>query len=113
MALSRTLLRTYALEYHTRPDLVFSESNERILLDSRANLFITCFYGVLDPAEGTLLYCNAGHNPPFLICPQNGNKITALERTGMPIGIEEDSSWERKTIEFLPWYEAFDVITKM
>jgi serine phosphatase RsbU (regulator of sigma subunit) len=102
MALSRTLLRTYALEYHTRPDLVFSEANERILLDARANLFITCFYGVLDPEESTLQYCNAGHNPPILICPQDGNKITLLERTGMPIGIEEDNSWERKTIEFSP-----------
>jgi serine phosphatase RsbU (regulator of sigma subunit) len=102
MALSRTLLRTYALEYHTRPDLVFSESNERVLMDSRANLFITCFYGVLDPNESTLLYCNAGHNPPYLISPTNGNKITSLERTGMPIGIEEDSRWDRKTIGFSP-----------
>jgi serine phosphatase RsbU (regulator of sigma subunit) len=102
MALSRTLIRTYALEYHTRPDLVFSESNERVLMDSRANLFITCFYGVLDPNESTLLYCNAGHNPPYLISPMNNNKITPLERTGMPIGIEEDSRWERKTIGFLP-----------
>lgn len=102
MALSRTLIRTYAFEYHTRPDLVFSESNERVLMDSRANLFITCFYGVLDPNEGTLLYCNAGHNPPYLISPLNENKITPLDRTGMPIGIEEDSRWDRQTIEFLP-----------
>ncbi len=102
MALSRTLLRTYALEYHTRPDLVFSETNERILIDARANLFITCFYGVLDPEEGTLLYCNAGHNPPYLICPSDENNIISLERTGMPIGIEEDNSWERKTITFSP-----------
>jgi sigma-B regulation protein RsbU (phosphoserine phosphatase) len=79
---------------------VFSETNERILIDARANLFITCFYGVLDPEEGTLLYCNAGHNPPYLICPSDKNRITALERTGMPIGIEEDNSWERKTITF-------------
>jgi serine phosphatase RsbU (regulator of sigma subunit) len=102
MALSRTLLRTYALEYHTRPDLVFSETNERILVDARANLFITCVYGVLDPEEGTFLYCNAGHNPPYLICPSDENKLISLERTGMPIGIEEDNSWERKTITFSP-----------
>jgi serine phosphatase RsbU (regulator of sigma subunit) len=102
MALSRTLIRTYALEYHTRPDLVFSESNERVLMDSRANLFITCFYGVLDPNEGSLLYCNAGHNPPYLISPMNDYKIIPLNRTGMPIGIEEDSRWDRKTIGFLP-----------
>ncbi len=102
MALCRTLLRTYAFEYHSRPDLVFSEANERILMDARANLFITCFYGVLDPNEGTLIYCNAGHNPPFLISSQTDNRFHTLERTGMPLGIEEDSRWERKKIDFYP-----------
>jgi len=102
MALCRTLLRTYALEYHSRPDLVFSEANERVLIDARANLFITCFYGVLDPAEGTLLYCNAGHNPPYMISPENESPPISLERTGMPIGIEEDSRWEREKVVFSP-----------
>lgn len=102
MALCRTLIRTYALEYHARPDLVFSETNERILSDARANLFITCFYGVLDPAEGSLIYCNAGHNPPYLIGPANGNLPVPLTRTGMPIGIEEEALWERETIQFSP-----------
>jgi sigma-B regulation protein RsbU (phosphoserine phosphatase) len=90
------------LEYHSRPDLVFSEANERVLIDARANLFITCFYGVLDPAEGTLLYCNAGHNPPYMISPENESSPISLERTGMPIGIEEDSRWEREKVAFSP-----------
>jgi serine phosphatase RsbU (regulator of sigma subunit) len=101
MALSRTLIRTYALEYHSRPDIVFSETNERVISDARASLFITAFYGVLDPTAGTLTYCNAGHNPPLLIGPQRAEPLS-LDRTGMPIGIETDSSWARQTIEFLP-----------
>lgn len=102
MAMSRTLIRTYAFEYPSRPDIVFSEANDRILMDARANLFITCFYGVLDPENSTLTYCNAGHNPPYLVSPKNGTKPLALERTGMPIGIEEDSTWIRKNLEFKP-----------
>ena len=102
MALCRTLIRTYAFEYHSRPDLVLSEANERILADARANLFITLFYGVLDPHESILTYCNAGHNPPFLSSTQNGSKLFALARTGMPIGIEEEATWERKKISFNP-----------
>ena len=102
MALSRTLIRTYAFEYHSRPDIVFNETNERILDDARANLFITCFYGVLDPENGTLMYCNAGHNPPLLVSPENGRPPVFLERTGIPIGIERESRWERKTIELQP-----------
>jgi serine phosphatase RsbU (regulator of sigma subunit) len=102
MALCRTLIRTYALEYQSRPDLVLSETNERILADARANLFITTFYGVLDPEANTLVYCNAGHNPPILVNSDDSHKPLALTRTGMPIGIEEDSSWDRRTLEFSP-----------
>jgi serine phosphatase RsbU (regulator of sigma subunit) len=100
MALCRTLVRTYALEYQTRPDLVLSETNERILADARANLFITTFYGVLDPSENSLVYCNAGHNPPILINSDKNSKPIALSRTGMPIGIEADASWERRALQF-------------
>ncbi len=102
MALCRTLIRTYAFEYQSRPDLVVSEANERILQDARANLFITCFYGVLDPQEGSLVYCNAGHNPPILAMNTPESNLYALNRTGMPIGIEEDANWERRTISFTP-----------
>lgn len=101
MALCRTLIRTYALEYHSRPDIVFSETNERVISDARASLFITAFYGVLDPANGTLTYCNAGHNPPMLFGPGRETPIE-LDRTGIPIGIETDANWARQTIEFLP-----------
>jgi serine phosphatase RsbU (regulator of sigma subunit) len=102
MALCRTLIRTYAFEYQSRPDLVLSEANERILQDARANLFITCFYGVLDPEEGSLVYCNAGHNPPILATNDRFNKLFALARTGMPIGVEPDATWERRTLSFNP-----------
>ena len=36
MALSRTLIRTYAPQHHDRPDHVFKIVNRRILQDSRA-----------------------------------------------------------------------------
>lgn len=101
MALCRTLIRTYALEYHSRPDIVFSETNERVISDARANLFITAFYGVLDPANGTLTYCNAGHNPPLLF-GKNRSEPVPLSRTGMPIGIEEETRWSRQVVELLP-----------
>jgi serine phosphatase RsbU (regulator of sigma subunit) len=102
MALSRTLLRTYALEYDVQPDIVFFSANDRIFLDASADLFVTVFYGILDPETGTLSYANAGHNPPFMLSNENGGTITALTPTGMPIGVDKDATWTQSSIQMNP-----------
>ncbi len=102
MALSRTLIRTYALEYQGSPDIIFFSANERILQDASANLFVTAFYGILDPFTGVLTYCNAGHSPPFLFSQRDGGTIHALTPTGMPMGIDEDATWTQAVIQIDP-----------
>jgi len=102
MALSRTLFRTFAMEYEASPEIVFFSVNERILQDARANLFVTAFYGILDLHTGQLNYANAGHNPPMLISPNNGGAIQALTPTGMPIGIDNDEVWSQATAYISP-----------
>jgi serine phosphatase RsbU (regulator of sigma subunit) len=102
MALSRTLIRTYAGEYGAQPELVLSAANGRILMDTQADLFVTVFYGVLDPVSGTLTYCNAGHNPPYLLGTRDGDSLRSLRRTGMALGVVEDVVWERKAVQIAP-----------
>ncbi len=98
MALSRTLIRTYALQFDASPEVVFFSVNERILQDASTNLFVTAFYAVLDPASGELVYANAGHNPPLLRAAGEHGSIHALTPTGMPLGVDADASWTQERV---------------
>lgn len=104
MALSRTLIRTYAIEFDDdpQPDVVLFAANGRILEDARADLFVTVFYGILDPQTGTLTYSNAGHNPPYLMRSGDSHSMDALSQTGMPIGVEEETLWRKETVQLNP-----------
>ena len=102
MALCRTLIRTYAVEYDAQPDLVLDAANRRILLDTHSNLFVTVFYGILDPITGTLTYGNAGHNPPYHLTDKNRDPVQALRSTGLPLGIFEDATWMQGSVQLAP-----------
>jgi serine phosphatase RsbU (regulator of sigma subunit) len=100
MALSGTLIRTFATDHTQEPARVLKIVNQHILRNARANLFVTVFFGVLDPIKGLLSYANAGHNPPFLVGSNNG--IKTLENTGMPLGIDTLNEWSQREITISP-----------
>ena len=99
MALSNTLIRTFANEYYDDPAKVLKAANQQILRNARANLFVTVFFAVLDPATGYIRYANAGHNPPFLF---GRNGIKTLNNTGMPLGIDEENDWTQDEVVISP-----------
>ncbi|MCP4425819.1 MAG: SpoIIE family protein phosphatase [Chloroflexi bacterium] len=102
MALSRTLIRTYALERHAEPAQVLADANRRILVDTSSDLFVTVFYAVLDLQTGQITYCNAGHNPSFIVQSQNGNQIHSMTRTALPLGLFDDMPWEQGVAQIMP-----------
>jgi sigma-B regulation protein RsbU (phosphoserine phosphatase) len=57
---------------------------------------------VLDSSTGELTYVNAGHNPPYLLSFKENGDATPLEKTGIPIGIDEDAQWKQHTIQITP-----------
>ncbi len=99
MALSNTLIRTFADEYYRDPAMVLKTANQHILRNARANLFVTVFFAVLDPNNGLLRYANAGHNPPFLV---GHDGIKTLNNTGMPLGIDDENEWGSEEINISP-----------
>jgi serine phosphatase RsbU (regulator of sigma subunit) len=102
MALSSTLIRTYAKQYPTLPALSISTVNERILSDSRSGMFVTAFYAVLEPFSGRMRYVNAGHNPPILVSHQKSKATDWLPSTGMALGVMGDLIWKQKVARLLP-----------
>jgi sigma-B regulation protein RsbU (phosphoserine phosphatase) len=92
MAMSRTLIRTYAGEGQRGPNDGINEVNRRILTDTELGIFLTAVYGILDPRKGTFEYVNAGHNPPCFLHKKDDEVVcTLLERTGPLLGIFNES----------------------
>jgi DNA-binding NarL/FixJ family response regulator len=103
MALSSTLIRTYATRFPTLPALTMRAVNERILSDTRGSMFVTAFFGILEPKTGRLTFSNAGHPPGFVISTQRGKEsIEPLRPTGMALGVSEQAHWKQKVVRMSP-----------
>jgi sigma-B regulation protein RsbU (phosphoserine phosphatase) len=102
MALSWTLIRTYAVEYPAQPEIVLSAVNRRIVKDTTTKRFVTVMYGILDLDTGALVYCNAGHWGPYLFGARDSGDVRRLIRTGMPLGIFGDETWEQGSVQLAP-----------
>jgi len=70
-----------------------SLTNSYILRNhGQTGMFATLFFGVLDPATGSLAYVNCGHNPPILI-GQSG-RTARLTATGPALGLMPDANFD-------------------
>ncbi len=88
MALSRALVRASATGTLS-PAEAIQHANNLILQDSKAEMFVTLFYAILDVKTKVFRYANAGHNPPFHVNALTQN-IVLLKAQGVPIGIMAD-----------------------
>jgi serine phosphatase RsbU (regulator of sigma subunit)/ketosteroid isomerase-like protein len=77
------------------PGEVLSRVNEALLARIPPNMFVTCFYAVLDPHSGSLTYANAGHDLPYA---RRGGDCEELRARGMPLGLMPVSSYEEKEV---------------
>jgi len=93
MANTRSVLRTSAQGGDLAPGQVLAEANEILFPDIPPNMFVTCFYAILDPKSGRLSYANAGHDLPYL--HRNGD-TEELRARGMPLGLMPKMSYEEK-----------------
>jgi serine phosphatase RsbU (regulator of sigma subunit) len=75
------------------PGEALSRVNETLLARIPQNMFVTCFYAILDPNGGSLTYANGGHDLPYL--HRNGG-AEELRARGMPLGLIPGMGYEEK-----------------
>src|ERR671910_232582 len=95
MASARSMLRAVAQASEYSPGDVLGRVNDALVTDIPPNMFVTCFYAILDPRSGSLSYANAGHDLPYV---HHGDGAEELRATGMPLGLMPGMSYEQKEI---------------
>jgi CheY-like chemotaxis protein len=100
MALSSTLIRTYATRFPTLPAISLNAVSERILNDTRGGMFVTMFFGVLETHTDRIVFANAGHPPGFLVSTRRGkDSYEQLRPTGMALGVSNQAQWKQKVLK--------------
>ena len=85
MALSRTLMRATTMSGRSPADAL-RRTNELIIADAHSDLFVTIFYGLLNPKRAFFSYANAGHNPPIWYKADTG-EVEYLTAHGIALGV--------------------------
>ena len=78
------------------PGEVLAQVNETLFARIPSNMFVTCFYAILDPKRGTFRYANAGHDPPYL--RRSNDDADELRARGMPLGLMPGMEYEEGEI---------------
>ncbi|MCH7819512.1 MAG: SpoIIE family protein phosphatase [Candidatus Marinimicrobia bacterium] len=77
---------------------LLSNLNEIIYDNTADDRYATFFYGVYDPDDRKMAYCNGGHNPPILL--RIDGSIELLKVGGPAIGFVTDGEYSSEVIEF-------------
>jgi len=101
MASLQTLLRTLT-PLNTSPDEVIRQIDHLLIHNIHFTTFVTLFLGSYNPQTRSLVYCNAGHNPPLVFRPGAGQPLTWLSPTGAAIGLVEGFHFLAESINLLP-----------
>jgi serine phosphatase RsbU (regulator of sigma subunit)/anti-sigma regulatory factor (Ser/Thr protein kinase) len=90
MARTHSVLRAEAPRL-IEPGAVLARANDILCEEMPANMFVTCLYGVLEPATGRFVFANAGHNLPYR---RSEGWVDEIRATGMPLGLLPGMAYE-------------------
>ena len=93
---TRAVLRAVAREGRSTPGGVLAAVSEILLLDGRSDLYVTCVVAMVDTAQHTMVYANAGHPPGVIL--GNGGGTHALGVGGPPLGLFPAAHYDEERI---------------
>jgi serine phosphatase RsbU (regulator of sigma subunit) len=94
MANTQSVLRAVVHRGSVAPEQVLVEANEILCAYiPPTNMFVTCFYAILEPESGRLRYANAGHDLPY---ERHDGRVDKLRARGMPLGLMPGMGYEEK-----------------
>ena len=79
------------------PGVLLGKLNSALYRYTEPGMFITLFYGLLDPETGRLTYANAGHESPLHYMAEHDFSI-ALDTTGVVLGVDPDAVYVERQI---------------
>lgn len=100
MAVTRTQIKTTALP-GMRPEECLLNVNRVLFRENVGELYATCFYAILNTRTGELHYCNAGHNPPYLL-RASGAVEKISEVGGIPLGLLDNIGYTGSCVQLEP-----------
>lgn len=100
MALTRSIIRAIACE-NPPPGEGITRANQMICVQSDQGLYVTLFFGLLDPIAGEMVYVNAGHNPPLVYNPSQ-HEFVSLQTTGIPVGVDGGFQYQQQVVQLQP-----------
>ena len=101
VATTRAMLRAVSLQGADLPD-VLETANTLLADDLDGGRFVTCFFGVLDPAAEAMTYASAGHGP-MLFYDRKSESFARVKATALPLGIMAETRFENApTHRFAP-----------
>ena len=80
------------------PAALVTVANQVLCKRGIESRFVTLMFGILG-ADGTLIYTNAGHNPPFVVGPGG---VRRLEEGGPVVGLLEFAPYSQDTVKLVP-----------
>ena len=93
-------IRVYA-EFDPSPEAVTNRTDKRLSLDLGPRTFVALIYGVLDPKESILSFCNAGLIEPALIEGSNARFLHS-PGTRLPLGVRPDGGYRSRSVRLRP-----------